>query len=269
MIAGAFFSNLGGFQFQERTDEVGLSSLNWNYHKWCQFFGCDDTPGAIQFYMSSVAWGDFNNDGNVDFILCDRHENPARIARLRNVLYLNNGSGQFVPQTTDLSGLDTNTESIEAADLDGDGLLDLVSGVQVLNSIGPDKSKVDLLPLDRQYTKVYYNMGAMGGRANHWLEVQLAGQPAAALIGAQLTLDSDGSDGPRFLGRRDYFSTEAYKASRPLLAHWGLGGNTKATVHIRLPNGDVQTHALPCVDHRLTVDTATGDVTGCGSTGGN
>jgi hypothetical protein len=261
MISGRFFANEGDFQFSDRTSAVGLDSLNWRMQDWCAFFGCESSQ-ENQFYSSSVVWGDFDNDGWSDFILCDRHEmagHPEDVGILRNVLYLNDGAA-FHPQTTFVSGLDTNSESLEAADLNGDGLLDLVSGVQPSNT---GVTPATHAQRDREYTKVYFNTGARGGSHNHWLEMTLTGLPARNLIGAELTLTSHGKTGDRFLGRRDYFPVDAYKASHQLLAHWGLGGDPQATVHIRLPDGSERSYELPCVDRRLEVDVTNGTVSGC------
>jgi hypothetical protein len=185
---------------------------------------------------------------------------------LRNVLFRNDGRGRFVPLTSEDSGLDTNTESIEAADLNGDGLLDLVAGAQPLNSYPFGNVPGLELPRERSLTPVYWNTGALGGAANHWVEVRLAGLPDRLLIGAQMTLraESGGGRDAAFLGRRDYFPNDAYKASHELLAHWGLGRRTVARLSVRLPSADVISDLeLPCVDARLTLDVTTRAVTGC------
>jgi hypothetical protein len=287
-IAGRFYRNLGDFRFADATSEAGLDALNWTYGDWSAFWdaevvasllgglGCG--PGAKrkqtcarlggaaghQIYGSSVVWGDFDNDGFVDFVLCDRREGHENAATLRNVLFRNEGTGRFAPVASPESGLDTSTESLEAADLDGDGLLDLVAGVQPLNSFFVGNLPGLELPPERFLTKVYWNTGAFGGTANHWVEVKLAGLPDRLLIGAQLTLLASGGTGePASLGRRDYFPTDAFKASHELIAHWGLGRRTAAHLRVRLPSGEFFALDLPCVDARLTVDVPTRKAAGC------
>jgi hypothetical protein len=287
-IAGRFYRNLGGFRFADATSEVGLDALNWTYGDWGAFWDAEvelsplgglgclpsaarkqkcamiDEAAEHQPYGSSVVWGDFDNDGFVDFVLCDRREGHANAATLRNVLFRNDGTGRFAPVATADSGLDTNTESLEAADLNGDGLLDLVAGVQPLNSFFVGNLPGLELPSERSLTKVYWNTGELGASAHHWVEVKLAGLPERLLVGTQLTLLARrrGSE-PETLGRRDYFPTDAYKASHELIAHWGLGTRTAATVRARLPSGESFEVALPCVDARLTIDVPARAVSGC------
>lgn len=290
MIAGRFFRNRGGFRFENRTDEVGLGSLNWTYKDWATFWGAPPTNQSKlvvaacaisnrkptcsqldtedhQFYMASAVWGDLDNDGDLDLVIADRHEDPDNVGTLRNVLYLNNGRGRFRPVRSEVSGLDTNTMSNEAADLNGDGRLDLVSGVQPSgsNPLAGKGIPGYELPPERSYTKVYYNTGALGGRRNHWVELQLSGAPGRLLVGAQLrlTASDDRRRSKRFLGRRDLFFNDAYKASHDLIAHWGLGSMKRARVAVRLPSGKRLAVGLPCVDARLTINVRSGRVGGC------
>jgi hypothetical protein len=72
---------------------------------------------------------------------------------------------------TEESGLDTNSEVLEAADLNGDGRLDLVSGQQPQQSYFFTTTPGLELPAERSLTKVYWNTGALGAAGNHWLEV--------------------------------------------------------------------------------------------------
>lgn len=287
MIAGRFFANQGGFRFTDATADVGLDSLDWSYGSWTSFWDapdlrpsplgglvcgpggkvkslCADRPASgFQMYMSSALWGDFDNDGFVDLIVMDRHEGPENAAILRNVLYRNDGHGRFAPVTSETSGLDTSTETMEAADLNGDGLLDLVAGAQPVNSYPLANLPGFELPRERFLTPVYVNTGAGGAAANHWVEVKLAGLPDRLLIGTQLTLTAR-DPGEASLGRRDYFPADAFKASHELLAHWGLGTRRRARLSARLPSGErLDDLELPCVDARLTLDVTTGTFTGC------
>jgi hypothetical protein len=284
MVAGKFFRNAGGLRFADQTRRRGLAALNWTVGRWARFFDVQiNEPAPIQQlacgqsnrkpicrnmkqadhqpYGSTVAWGDFDNDGCLDFVFADRHEDPTNLDGLRNVLFRNRCDGTFEPVRTQLSGLDTNSVSVEVADLDGDGLLDLVAGAQPTNTYPLSNPP---LPDDRYYDKVFLNAGAGSARRNHWLEVDLAGKPQRRLIGTQLRLTGlRKGGGKRFLGRRDYVTSDSYKSGRWPRVHWGLGNLKRARIHLRLPDGRRLRVRPKCVDHRLTVNVRTGRVTGC------
>jgi len=285
MIAGRLFVNGGRMRFRDETVARGLGSLNWRGTRWARFFDAPLHPagpimhlacaasnrrptcsrmsgGDYQLYPSTAVFGDFDNDGCLDFVLAVRREDPANVDALRNVLYRNTCKGRFEPVRTELSGLDTNTVSVEAADLDGDGLLDLVAGAQPTNSY---PLKEPPLGRDRYVDKVYRNTGAGGARRNHWVELDLAGRPQRRLIGAQLTLTALArARAPRFLGRRDYVTSDSYKSGRQPTVHWGLGKRKRARVRVLLPGGRRLAVTLPCVDRRLELDVRTRRVRGCG-----
>jgi uncharacterized protein (DUF2141 family) len=284
MIAGKFFRNLGDLRFRDQTARRGLAALNWTVGRWARFYGvaihepsplmqlacpvsnrrptCMSLPlRDHQPYASTVAWGDFDNDGCLDFVLADRHEDPTNLDGLRNSLFRNRCNGTFEPVTTQVSGLDTNSISVEVADLDGDGLLDLVAGAQPTNSYPISNPP---LPDDRYLDKVFLNTGGRGARANHWVELDLTGRPQRRLIGTQLTLTGLGPGGrSRFLGRRDYVTSDSYKSGRWPRVHWGLGKQRRARVALRLPSGERMRLALPCVDRRVVIDVRRGRVRGC------
>jgi hypothetical protein len=76
-------------------------------------------------YFSSVAWGDFDNDGKLDLLLAGSTNGAASGAITR--VYHNNGDGTF-SMLASLTGIFQG--SVACADLDGDGALDIVlSGV--------------------------------------------------------------------------------------------------------------------------------------------
>jgi hypothetical protein len=72
-------------------------------------------PGAV-----SAAWGDFDNDGRPDLLVC--------CLRGANRYFKNEGGGKFIERTTEL-GLTQkvfNSQAACFADLNGDGQLDLI-----------------------------------------------------------------------------------------------------------------------------------------------
>jgi hypothetical protein len=82
------------------------------------------------FILHSITAGDFTNDGNVDLALSVTDLTDGFPPRAAAVVMRNNGRGGFLsPQATSLSGL--FPEAIAAADVSGDGTLDLVVGHSV------------------------------------------------------------------------------------------------------------------------------------------
>ncbi len=88
--------------------------------------------------MSDVEWGDFNNDGKLDFIICG--ENFSN--RIFTKVYKNVGNDKFIEVNTKIQGV--RSGSIDLGDYDCDGDIDvLISGESHENAI----------------TKVYRNDG--------------------------------------------------------------------------------------------------------------
>jgi len=75
--------------------------------------------GADTDATSSVAWGDFDGDGDLDLAVGNDGG--------QNAVYLNNGDGSFGSSVTFGSGVDA-TRSVAWGDFDGDGDLDLAAG---------------------------------------------------------------------------------------------------------------------------------------------
>ena len=231
-VSGRFWRNKGNFQFEEATDAAGLSALNWVYRDWCKFFdapmprkrpGARRDPGDRRPYFADALFGDFDNDGWIDLVVLDRSESMNPEARA--ILFMNRGDGTFEPKPTTWSGLDGSGICGEAADLNNDGLLDLVFAAD------PDNSGIPL-SMARYESKVYWNTGEHGGKHNHWLRLRFSGISHAELIGARVELIAE--------GRRQYrwiHSDQTYKSGSPLEAHFGLGKATRADVKVTLLSG--------------------------------
>ncbi|MFZ5831831.1 MAG: FG-GAP-like repeat-containing protein [Planctomycetota bacterium] len=247
-VGGRFWHNLGGFRFEERTHAAGLKSLEWTFRDWVRFFdqpistaSLRARPGKLQTqpgldrpdpldgrpYFADAAFADFDNDGWIDLVVQDRHEGlnvPARA-----ILFMNKGDGTFDPKPTTYSGLDSNGICFEVADLNNDGLVDLIFAAD------PDNSGVATTP-DRYESKVYWNTGEHGARDNHWIRLTFSGLSDAELIGARVELTADGQSQYRWIQ-----SNPSYKSSGALEAHFGLGKATSADVRVALLNGKAQT----------------------------
>src|SRR5262249_33255531 len=139
---------LGGFRFAEATRAAGLDALDLTYRQWYSFYNCPIAPffrnwrpqGTYNYesqpglprrnpidghpYYAGAIFADLDNDGWLDLVVLDRTASP--ILEARTALFMNRGDGTFEPKPTTFSGLDGSGICGEAADLNNDGLLDLV-----------------------------------------------------------------------------------------------------------------------------------------------
>ena len=265
-IGGRFWKNMGHFQFEEATSAVGLEALNWSYRQWYRVFDIPIPPAAEKFrarslttqpgrkqnhplderfYFANANFGDFNNDGWLDLVVLDRHESPSR-PDYSAALFLNRGDGTFELKPTTFSGLDSTGISSEIADLNNDGLLDIVFACD------PDNSGGGLagVAAERYQDKVHINTGAHGARVNHWLHLTFTGLKDAELIGTRIELTAD--------GRKQYgwiHSNHSYKSGGSLDAHFGLGKATSVQITVTLLDGRSKTFERLVVDqtHNLAL----------------
>ena len=99
--------------------------------------GITNIPGV---YDGSIAWGDYNNDGYLDFAICGRStEGLDFITRI----YRNNGDGTFTDIGAGLPGVDFG--SLAWGDYNNDGKLDL--------------AVCGFLPSGERITRIYRNNG--------------------------------------------------------------------------------------------------------------
>ena len=186
-VGARFWYNRGGFRFEEATAKSGLGPLNQSYREWFAFFDAAPSAAVKAFNpaarkirsqpgltpknpldnrpsYSDAVFGDFNNDGWLDIVVFDRLESQA--IETRSFLFLNRGDGTFEPQPTTLSGLNGTGICGAAADLNNDGLLDLI--------IAADPDNTGKASDPRRYeSMVFMNAGTRGARDNHWLRVAL------------------------------------------------------------------------------------------------
>jgi hypothetical protein len=257
-VGGRFWRNRGQFQFQEATSAVGLDALNWTYRQWYGFFDVAIPPQAenwkprratyatqpgrkqthpldARFYFSNAIFGDFDNDGWLDLVVLDRHESLT-LPVYRAALFMNRGDGTFQLKPTTFSGLDSTGISGEAADLNNDGLLDIVIACDPDNSGG---GRAGVGP-ERYQDKVYINTGEHGARQNHWLRLRFSGIKDAELIGARVEVHDPASE--KLLGTRWIYSNHSYKSGGPLEAHFGLGKRATVNIVVTLLNGRTLKH---------------------------
>lgn len=273
-VGGRFWYNLGGLQFQRATDVAGFTALNWTYRKWHKFFdvatrssqrnpnaarpGTRAQPGLARTdpldsrpYYADAVFADFDNDGWLDLVVPDRRERPG--IEVRAMLFMNRGDGTFEPRPTAFSGLDSAAINAEVADLDNDGLLDLILAADPDNSGAPPRN------LEQYESKIYRNTGRHGARQNHWLRTRFSGVADAALIGARVEARAPGT--AKLLATRVVASKHSYKSGGPLEAHLGLGGHTRVDVDVFLLSGRKVSFPALLPDRFLELDLVNGNTT--------
>jgi hypothetical protein len=131
-----------------------------------------------------------------------------------------------------VSGINSIGICGEAADLNNDGLLDLVFAAD------PDNSWVVYPPRppEQSYeSTIYINIGLHGARANHWLRLRFSGVRDAELVGTRVEVCEPGTR--KLLGTRVVFSNHGYKTGCALETHFGLGKRDHVDVKVTLPSG--------------------------------
>jgi tetratricopeptide (TPR) repeat protein len=120
----------------------------------------DEAGFAFDETMSEPSWGDYDNDGDLDFYLTSVYRGR------RSTLYRNDGAGRFTDVTWLAGAGVENGWGAAYADIDGDGDLDLAVG---------SSDGLHLLRND--------------GNANHWLHVRAVGTASnRSAIGARVTV---------------------------------------------------------------------------------
>jgi hypothetical protein len=163
------------------------------------------------------AWGDYDNDGDLDLFIANGTEADVD---LRNFLYLNDGRGRFTAVAEGPLVSDVMISAGTAwADIDKDGDLDLF----VANWSGCDEDNA----LYRNETQ---------GR--HWLVVQLVGKKSNRMgIGARARVQARIGGHDRWLTRWLLPSTGYGSQNEPII-HFGLGDATSVeALEVEWPSG--------------------------------
>jgi hypothetical protein len=273
-----FWRAEGDFRFREETAAAGLAPLNQTYREWQAFFGVNlDVPDGVihnkcpdftpnyalckdfsrldySFYGADALFEDLNNDGHLDLIVADRHELDGSWDDLRNVVFLGKGDGRFEIVPVALSGIDRNSIAMEAGDLDGDGLVDLMFMADPGHSYPEGNFGLPPIPQGRFLDTVWRNRGAFGGKDNHWLALAFANVDHARLAGARVIARSEG----QIIGSRQLSSSQSYKSSSALRAHFGLGKRRRVDIEIILADGTRIAFDKLAADRTIEVDIAAG-----------
>lgn len=198
----------------------------------------------------SAAWGDFDNDGDMDVMV--------GASSGSHKLMQNNG-GTFTDVTAG-SGLNLLTStSIEHVtyDFDNDGNLDVVSGGNLLigngdmtftlyaNILPGGGSSYGDLNHDGFIDSFSFNIYMNDGNANNWVTINTVGTVSNIHgIGARVEVHT--ADGVRI---RDVRSGEGFRYMSTLNTHIGLGSQTAIdNIIIYWPSGIVDTYVNPNIN---------------------
>jgi hypothetical protein len=183
------------------------------------------TEGAIvtdQQVSLGNAWGDFDNDGDLDCIVANES--------MTNKYYRNNGDGTFT-SVTNPAAIGGGHRCPAAADYDLDGDLDLfISGVG--------------------NAQAFLRNDLSGG--NSWLQVKCEGvESNRAGIGVVLRAKAQ-IGGESVWQLRDINAQNSFNGHSSLIAHFGLGDATIVdSLELRWPGGLTEVYTNLAVNQRL------------------
>jgi enediyne biosynthesis protein E4 len=171
-------------------------------------------------YMGGFA--DLNNNGFVDLVFAGD-----------NKVYLNDGTGWFVPgPAVPVTGIN-DPRAIAFADIDNDGDMDF--------AIGAKQSRNWLI-------RNNFNGG-------NWLKVRLISpQGQAGAFGAKTYIYPVGEAGGALLGMRESRSNSGYLAQDDPVLHFGLGEATAVDVVVHYLDGTVVTRSSVSASQTITID---------------
>ena len=203
------YLNLGGGEYEEVTDRVGLSAPSINYLSWGTHFV------------------DLDNDGDEDLFVASGHvypqaESAGEAYLQRNQVFENQGDGKWVELEDLGSGLQVRKSSRGTAvgDFDNDGWLDIFV------------SEIDDTP------SLLHHEGSGGTRA---LKLLLVGGDANRAnrdgMGARIELQAGGRT-----QHRELRFSDGYLGSNDARLHFGLGDAPRAdSVRVSWPGGSSET----------------------------
>jgi hypothetical protein len=224
------------------TGDNGSSKISKMYHNNGNLTFTDIVAGITGVYQSSVAWGDYNNDGYIDLLITGYTGSTTS-----SKVYRNNGNGTFTDIGAGLQIMDRS--SVAWGDYDNDGDLDILMSGQNTNSNRYTKlynnnngifsvvtttlpqltdSSVSFVDFDNDGDLDIFLMGYNGssrvtklfsnsGGSNHWLKIRTRGiQSNADGNGAKITIY------PNFQSR--FISNNNNCIARN--AHFGIGSTT-------------------------------------------
>ncbi|MCB0811817.1 MAG: VCBS repeat-containing protein [Flavobacteriales bacterium] len=205
----------------------------------------------------SSAWGDFDNDGDMDVLVGSSSSNYHKLME-------NDGTGNFTNVTVG-SGFDTfGGQSIEwtTHDFDNDGNLDIMGGGMIMlgngdltfTPLGSNNNNGPVGDINNDGFLDYMNGGNArfnNGNGNHWLKLATIGTVSNTNgIGARVEVIS--ASGTRI---REVRSGDGFGKMSSLNTHFGIGTDTSIDqVTVYWPSGTEQIIMNPPIDTLLVVE---------------
>ncbi|MEH6536741.1 MAG: FG-GAP-like repeat-containing protein [Psychroserpens sp.] len=245
-----FIAKCGG-NTARRTNQMHTNDGAGNYTENAAAIGLAD---PMQTWSS--AWGDFDNDGDMD-VFVGASSGPHKL--MRN----DNGSFTDITGTSGVSVLSTTSTETVTFDFDNDGNLDLVSGNNILFGHGDMSFDV--------YTNVFPGSGSYGDlnndgyidafnsgnvfmnnaeSNNNWIKIHTIGTVSNINgIGARVEVYTDSG-----VKIRDVRSGDGFRYMNSLNTHIGIGSETTInTVVVYWPSGVIDTISNPSINDALEI----------------
>ncbi len=238
-------------------DPVDILMINQGNQVFTSIAAANGFEDSHQSWSS--AWGDFDNDGDMDVLVGSSSSSFHKLMR-------NNGDATFTNVTAG-SGYDAfGGSSIEwtTHDFDNDGNLDIMGGGKLMMGRGdltfsPASGSYNNGPVGDLNNDGFLDFTSggtammNGGNANHWIRIIPTGvQSNTNGIGARIEVIT--ASGTRI---REIRSGDGFRYMSSLYGHFGLGADTEIEeVVIRWPSGAIQTIFNPPVDQPLFVTEA-------------
>ncbi|WMI69098.1 FG-GAP-like repeat-containing protein [Mangrovimonas sp. YM274] len=259
-----FMAKCGGSDAR-RTNQLYQNNGDGTYTEVGEASGLAD---VVQTWSS--AWGDFDNDGDMDVYVGSYENNNDLLSVNNHKLMMNNGDGTFTDVSVNIADTHANfgRENIPG-DFDNDGNLDIYTNGDILFGNGdmtfrlvhdlnvPGAGAIGDLNndgfLDFFYlNKVYFN----NTNNNNWIKIVTIGNIHESEegsnrngIGARVEIST-----PSGIQIRDVRSGEGFKYMHTLNTHFGLGTDTTINyVRVYWPSGAIDEILNPSINGSLVI----------------
>ena len=230
---------------------------------------------------NGASWGDFNNDGNMDLYVTMYDGFDVK----HNMLYKNEGNGNFTALETDASKASTTSYGAAWLDVNNDGYLDMYvsnngsttkrknslyinNGNETFSSITSDASTLDALIdfstsvadydhngypdiFTPSYSKtLMHGLYKNNGGSNNYITLRLNGVYSnRSAIGARIACYANG-----MVQWREVSSTSGYHAGSSFAQTFGIGAATEIdSICVKWPSGAFQKITKPSINQILKI----------------